>query len=195
MTPDEIALARRAQLPADAIQIGTGCDSLAIWIYATAGGKPCACAYVGRSLKSAWRYAFKGEIQRAAHISDAITAHHRTLAAKAERRESRKAERHGLQLGDVLVSTWGYDQTNVDYYEVTRVMERAIEIRPIRAECVDPSLTTEGLFPVAGSYTGEPMRKIPHVYDGRAYVTIESYAVASKWEGRPMHATRSECGH
>ena len=32
------------------------------------------------------------------------------------------AERDGLKVGDVLRSSWGYDQTNVDYYEVVELV-------------------------------------------------------------------------
>jgi len=35
---------------------------------------------------------------------------------------------HGVKVGDVFVETWGYDQTNIDYYEVVRLMPQSVEL-------------------------------------------------------------------
>lgn len=35
---------------------------------------------------------------------------------------------HGALVGDVLCSTWGYDQTNYDFYKVIKVTEKTITI-------------------------------------------------------------------
>lgn len=35
------------------------------------------------------------------------------------------------QVGEILVSSWGYDQTNIDYYQVTKVTKASVQIRKI----------------------------------------------------------------
>jgi hypothetical protein len=35
------------------------------------------------------------------------------------------------QVGDVYVNTWGYDQTQVDAYQVVRVLPKTMELRQI----------------------------------------------------------------
>lgn len=35
------------------------------------------------------------------------------------------------QIGDIYRCSWGYDQTNVDYYQVTRVTDKSVWIREV----------------------------------------------------------------
>jgi hypothetical protein len=106
--------------------------------------------------------------------------------AIATERDNRKAERrakldqpHGLAVGDVLRSSWGYDQTNTDYFEVTRVIgKRTVEVRKL-AEQIEQTAWAQGnSVPVPGQYVGAPMRRqvdtqgavnILHATYGRAY--------------------------
>ncbi len=38
---------------------------------------------------------------------------------------------YGVKVGDIFVESWGYDQTNVDFYQVTKTMKKMVEIKPI----------------------------------------------------------------
>lgn len=40
---------------------------------------------------------------------------------------------HDFQQGDTLVNTWGYDQTNHDFYIVTRTTPKSVWIAPVEA--------------------------------------------------------------
>lgn len=44
--------------------------------------------------------------------------------------------RHGVQPGDIFYCSWGYDQTNVDFYVVTRVTTAKAEVLPIGSKLV-----------------------------------------------------------
>ena len=108
---------------------------------------------------------------------------------QAERRAEQAAKRaggHKLQAGDVLRCSWGYDQTNIDYYEVTRLIgRRMVEIRKIGAESIESGSMTGECVPRPGHYVGEPMRKTVSDYDGQS-VRIASYAGAHKIEAREV---------
>jgi hypothetical protein len=52
--------------------------------------------------------------QRAEYIAGFIAGRKQAAEAKAKRQAERKAP-HTLKVGDILVSSWGYDQTNIDY--------------------------------------------------------------------------------
>lgn len=74
-------------------------------------------------------------------------------ARKAERRAVKATkmaqQQTDLVVGDVLVASWGYDQTNYDYYQVTRLVgKRSVEIRKL---CQ--------LSEKTGGLQGEPMIK------------------------------------
>ena len=40
---------------------------------------------------------------------------------------------HHFQAGDTLVNTWGYDQTNHDFYIITRTTPKSVWIAPLEA--------------------------------------------------------------
>lgn len=45
--------------------------------------------------------------------------------------EPAQDEGHGYEAGQILVYSWGYGQTNVDFFVVTRVSKASVWIRPI----------------------------------------------------------------
>lgn len=48
-----------------------------------------------------------------------------------------------IQVGDMFVNTWGFDQTNVDAYQVTRLTPKKMELAPIDTK---PVPGTEGFM-------------------------------------------------
>ena len=91
------------------------------------------------------------------------------------------------KVGDILYTSWGYDQTNVSFYQVTRMVGKTmIELRKISTSIVENSGNFTGLkAPNSGSYVGEPLRKkIPsHPNHG---VKISHYEYAYRWNGKPV---------
>lgn len=93
-----------------------------------------------------------------------------------------QAASHRLAVGDVLFSSWGYEQTNVDYHQVTRVVgHRSVEIRKIARQAVESAQAMTGeCVPAKGKFIGEPMVK--RVND-QGLVKVQSWGVwASKKE-------------
>ena len=67
---------------------------------------------------------------------------------------------HPLVVGDVLVASWGYDQTNYDYYQVTRLVgKRSVEIRELARAAAETGFLQGDCVPVKGKFKGEPMVK------------------------------------
>ena len=52
-------------------------------------------------------------------------------------RPSAQANKWGVAPGDIFYCSWGYDQTNVDYYQVVRVTNSKAEVLPIGSTCVE----------------------------------------------------------
>jgi len=49
------------------------------------------------------------------------------------KKEIRENMQHGFEVGQVYYSSWGYDQTNVDFYEVLEVKGKSVLIQEIGA--------------------------------------------------------------
>lgn len=79
---------------------------------------------------------------------------------KVARREALKDALNPLQLGDILKATWGYEQTNVDYYQVTEVFGKSVAVREIDARVVKTTGDMSGqCVPVPDQFIGLAMRK------------------------------------
>lgn len=90
-----------------------------------------------------------------------------------------------LTVGQILYTSWGYDQTNVEFFEVTKLVGKAsVEVRQLAAVDEYSGQTMTGTkSPKPGQYVGDPI--IKRDLDGR--VKFESYRRAYPWDGRPKH--------
>jgi hypothetical protein len=142
----------------------------------------------------------------------------KTLLASAIGEESAKHElapTPSATLGDILVASWGYDQTNIDYYQVVAVVgSSSVRIRKIRGTCIERQTGTDLMMPVRDGFINdghayrqsEPgvgpdgtLHRIQKTWSGddakRYCVRIASYAHAYLWDGKPDHETASGYGH
>lgn len=102
----------------------------------------------------------------------------------------------GVKVGDFFYSSWGYDQTNIDFYEVVGLTGASVKVRQVsKAYQGDRMAPQVAVVPVAGAYTSEPMTKrIQQGFSTPAF-TVNSYAVATLWDGRPKYQTGTGWGH
>ena len=45
-----------------------------------------------------------------------------------------------MEIGTILVNRWGYEQTNVDFFQVIKVTEKTVVIRQIAKETVKKAI-------------------------------------------------------
>lgn len=67
-----------------------------------------------------------------------------------------------FQVGQMLYDSWGYDQTNIDFYQVIEVKNKSVVIQRIKGKMIPSEgyCSMSGLTaPVANSFYGEPIRK------------------------------------
>jgi hypothetical protein len=104
----------------------------------------------------------------------------RKASAKSrhESRVSKKATDF-WQVGDVLYYSWGYDQTNIDWFQVTRVSAASVWIRPIAENTNDHGQPGGGkTHPRRNEFTGEEVRK-----EGRSEYVGFDHGCGTKWTG------------
>lgn len=170
-------------VPADSrMMTGAGVGGVA---YVREGeGRFYAMGYAGKSAKAAFNYSFHKRENRDQYVTEFFSR----LAARELRRRVAKTQRdafeHTLKVGDILVCSWGYEQTNIDWYEVVRVPStKSAVIREIaNATKEETGFMTGSCTPAPGKYVGEEMTK--RVGHGNS-VRIASYSHASPWDGKP----------
>ena len=78
--------------------------------------RPCAQFY-WRDRKNPESFYYRSEEERAERIGDRIKAA-KAYATRIAERKNRKNDLPEINVGDVLVTSWGYEQTNVNFYQV-----------------------------------------------------------------------------
>lgn len=141
-------------------------------------------------------YSFSTEQARTDYINGFKERAKHRIDDVIKRREARKNFKNPAKIGDILCSTWGYDQTNVDYYQVTKVIGKMVEIREICGKHVEGSGYSHGMadevMPVKDRFVekAEPMKKrVGSSYgEPNGYgVSINTYASAYKIEETEKH--------
>lgn len=174
-------------LPEDA-QVYANEDGLVIYKYTSRQGYPALMAFSGRANKPAIHKAYLSEEDRKTAFGN-IIENTRSSKIRKEEYKDRQTQTTTLEVGDILDSSWGYEQTNVDFYQVTAVVgKRTIKIRKISHEMVEDSMISHGMacdvVPVKDSFIGEEMTKVVTSGD---HISFNSYRGASKWNGRPCY--------
>lgn len=179
LTADQRDEYRRAFVPGTLTEILRGDDNAYVIFFYDDGTAdvPCAMAFKGKALKPALHYRYRSDDTRRARCQAWIDAIDADRRRKAEARAARNTP-HTLKLGDVLRSSWGYDQTNIDYYEVVALKGKTmVTLCAIGADCEYIEWMQGNSVPVPGRYIGAPR---DYKVDGSSNtVRIESFAIAS----------------
>lgn len=157
----------------------------------TSGGRAFLVLWRGKSDKPyLGPYSYSTVAMRDGRVDEVVKAEREAVAAKLAKRAARTAECHPYKGGEVLSCSWGYDQTNVDYYEVVRVVSpKTVVLREINARHAGGDHVTA----CPGDYVSEKTITCrPHA-DGS--VSLASYKYATRWDGSPDYVTPLNAGH
>lgn len=188
---------RMKQVPEDALPYLIKEADLVVFEYVTSRGRPAATAFHGRAVKPIINEAYRSEADRAERIRQIRANYERKATEKAEIKQASKSG-SGFKVGDILYASWGYDQTNVDWYVVTAVSGTMITIREIGSKVVREYRGGEEVEPDPSRIVGEPIRRRPYRYGTKpdqVSVRVDDVRSARLWEGRPMHQTAYGWGH
>ncbi|HGU7253679.1 hypothetical protein QBD27_14030 [Legionella pneumophila] len=93
---------------------------------------------------------------------------------------------YSLKEGSILYASWGYDQTNIDFYEVTKLIGRTtLELRELGQELISDGSGFSGKTkPIPGNFIGQPFRKRIGIHGS---VKINEVSRASIWPGEALY--------
>lgn len=169
-------------IPPEAVKDLRSSELAEVWTYQR-GEKIYALGFWGSSAKASFYNRFRSYGERDAHIDEFFKRAEAWSVRQAASKAERVAAPRGLELGDVLRSTWGYEQTNVDYYEVTRLVgDKMVEIREIGQEREETQWLAGRCVPVPGKFIGEPMVRVAK----NGSVKVRSFASAYKIDGKDV---------
>jgi hypothetical protein len=177
-----VPLHPRNFIPDDGLHIVD--DSFEAWKYQR-GERFGFVMYLGKSAKPWKYYGYPTEAKRDAGFTYYADDARSIAASKAKRKVDTKAridKGHGLQVGDIVRSSWGYDQTNVEHYQITKIIgKRTVEVRQIAEHDEATGDMTGRCAPVPDDFVGEPMRRQVDAY-GEVNIRRASFGRAYKIE-------------
>ncbi len=192
MNPDHIQY-REQFIPQGAVRVDVPEANLVYWTFERAGS-PCALGYLGNAYKRpSFHFRYSSVEQREKSLTRIVgeqtASLQRVTAYKAEQK-AQKALPHTLKVGDILYTSWGYDQTNVDFYQVVNLAgTKMVEVREIAKQTTNDS----GTGPMSGyvvavkdQFKSEPKR---YRANSTNALRIEKYAYAHLWDGKPQRVS------
>jgi hypothetical protein len=117
--------------------------------------------------------------------------------AKEEKRIAQKSLNASdfYEVGDIVCSSWGYEQTNVDFAQVIKITAKTITVSAIGQETEEGSIGSHGM---SSNVLGVKDAFLNSKHKGDLRLTVRpegrlsggaSYAYWSKWDGRPKYSS------
>jgi len=170
----------------------------AVCYFYMCGTRPTAIGYSGKRNKPDFHTSFRTDAARLAYVNDWRANLASTLAYKAERQAERKAANskgHNVPIGAIFNFSWGYEQTNQNFYQVIAVTKCTVTVQEIAQKDV-PRMETG---PMAGHVVALPgkflkdsepiTKRVQFTADGKPYLTMESYGWCDLWDGKPCYCS------
>jgi hypothetical protein len=160
-------------VPKGATKVADKLSDAIAYLSINARGKARATIFVGKQAKPISDFWYGTEDRRATAVKAAFENRRAWLARKTARREERKAFAHTVKVGDLYHTSWGYDQTNVEYFQVVEVKGKFAVLREIGAKHIDSGFDRGTKTPVKDNFlaprydgddTGRPIRRL--IQDG-----------------------------
>lgn len=96
-----------------------------------------------------------------------------------------------MQIGDILVSSYGYNCSLVSFYKVVRVTKASVYLQELRYKFTEHDGYGQAgkVIPSNEESSSEPfMRRVGrHNYNNQEFVAISKYEYAYAWDGNPVH--------
>jgi hypothetical protein len=171
-------------IPEGARKVAMKSGGAVFYLYEQSGA-PCARCFIGKAINPSWHYRYSSEKKRAEAIERQIASIQAREAEKADRKARANAP-HGWEVGLILSASWGYDQTNVDFYEVVEVVGKSmVRIEKIGGQAANDQgegvcSMSNYVVPDVEKRSGEFQRC--KVSFGR--VKVSSSSSASAWDGK-----------
>jgi hypothetical protein len=164
---------------------------LQVYTYTNINNKLCAIAYTGKSKKHLWCYSFENEEKRGAKINETVSSLKASLQWKEERKREKDQRKKDLveniKAGDIFYDTWGYEQTNVTFMQVTFKKGSTVKLKEIASELVEDTGMNQGYkMPCQDCFlVGKNYKEITkRILSDR--IKIDDVISLTKWDGKKV---------
>jgi hypothetical protein len=151
--------------------------------------KPCLKIWRGRQKNPIANYWYRNNDDRNSAIETYKKRADQREQYKLERAAARKAFKPELNIGDIYYTSWGYEQTNIDFYQVVEIKGTAtVVLKQIAQEIVKDSYYSHGMAcnvaPEKDNFLNdkEITKRV-----GQYGIRLDSVRTAWKYDGSPKY--------
>lgn len=183
--------ARREFVPSDAIIVRPKLGTAEVFLYNDAKGRPCVRAFKGRRKRPDIFCWYRCEQDREYRVRSFLADVQKEFERKEALRQKR-SQPHTLKIDDILATSWGYDQTNVDFFKVVKLVGKSsVELVRIgwkeALNSPNASLDMQGTkLPLPDIVQTKPCRFRVDMGSGDPSIKIGHSQYARPWNGKPM---------
>ena len=126
-----------------------------------------AVGFKGKSSKPEFNIRFTSEANRSKHIEKFIAQDKLRQAQKDEEKAKRNAFVPSCVVGDVFAGTWGFEQTNVSFYQVIAIKNKSVVLRQLEMDKQfngEMSMTGKA-YPLVNQFSSNEIKKVVQVGD------------------------------
>lgn len=91
---------------------------------------------------------------------------------------------HNYKLGDIVYSSWGYEQTNINFYTVSHVTPSTVTLWPLSKTRTYTGHMTGTVVPAGEILSGKAIRRKA---SGDNAIRVSDFEYAHLWDGKPKH--------
>ena len=112
--------------------------------------------------------------------------------AKADYKARQEAEADQVEVGGIYYTSWGYDQTNVDFYQVVGRTAKTVQYIGLGKTVQDTDCPAADKVVAATAIKGKEVHTAK--INGNGW-RIGTFRFAFPWDGKPKHQTAWGYGH
>ena len=189
-----IKLPRESYIPPNSVELELP-NGVVAYLWSTGQGKPGATIFSGKRAKPNSNYYYRSYEALDNALGLAVESQARVAAYKEEKAAKRKAFVHDCKVGDIYRTSWGYDQTNIEYFEVVEVKGKFATLRELAQKRVETGWLCGQCVPLPGEYlkprfegddAGLPIRRL--IQEG--YIKIDDVRHAWPEKGKTVAGVR-----
>jgi len=151
----------------------------------------CAC-FVGKGTKPINNYYFHSLEQRENSISEICEGQEVRKGMKEARRKQKTDYIPQSKPGDIFVCSWGYEQTNIDFYQLIEIHGKTGIFIEIGCKFVE-NRERNGYHDMSAHVVADPSSKIGDIFRKQILpgerINLASYKYCHKWDGREEYCS------
>lgn len=116
------------------------------------------------SVKHVWYgYTTEEAAREAIETAEGNTTAETTQATKKPAKAAEKVNKYGVKVGDLFEASWGYDQTNVDFFQVVALVgETSVRVREVNPPMIEEEAISGMSVDRTYKITSELLPPAPH---------------------------------